>query len=97
MSQKAFVVTDHAAAEIRRRNISIVMIEETLQQPDQKTCAAKGRIIYQKRYYMTDLMKDMLLRVVVERVGENLRIITAYRTSKIDKYWRSETQDENNL
>ena len=29
----------------------------------------------------------MLLRVITERVGKEVRIITAYKTSKIGKYW----------
>lgn len=97
MSRKAFTITEHAAAEMRRRNISNAMVEETLSEPDQIVPAAKGRFIYQKRYHMADAARDMLVRVVAERSGQTLRVITAYRTSKIRKYWRPETQNENHL
>lgn len=32
----------------------------------------------------------MLLRVIMEKRADSLVVITAYRTSKIDKYWRKE-------
>ena len=32
----------------------------------------------------------MLLRVIVEPAGDSLKVISVYKTSKIDKYWGEE-------
>jgi hypothetical protein len=31
--------------------------------------------------------KEMLIRVIVEPDGSTVKVISVYRTSKIDKYW----------
>lgn len=32
--------------------------------------------------------KTYLVRAIVDLIGEELVVVTAYRTSKIEKYWR---------
>jgi hypothetical protein len=67
---------DHINDQIEERGINSKMIEEALVNPDQIVPGKNNRNIYQKR------MEDKLLRVVTE----DNRLITAYLTSKINKY-----------
>ncbi len=48
--------------------------------------AAKGRRIFQSKI---GLAGRMLLRVIVKEDNHAYHVITAYKTSKIAKYWRN--------
>lgn len=48
----------------------------------------KGRVIVQNRYFDEVEGKEMLLRVIGKEYGTEFRVITVYKTSKIDKYWK---------
>jgi hypothetical protein len=48
--------------------------------------SVKGREIYQRRI---SLAGRLLLRVVVKQATNAYHVITAYKTSKIAKYWRT--------
>ena len=39
-------------------------------------------------YYDRKYNKQMLLRIVGEELDDIFHVITVYRTSKIEKYWR---------
>jgi hypothetical protein len=39
----------------------------------------------------------MLLRVIVEPLEDTLRVISIYKTSKIEKYWVREERNESYL
>jgi hypothetical protein len=80
-------ITDHAQFEIDRRQLSEEMIIDVVLGPEQVMELQKGRRIYQSKYLDWHMKKEMLLRVVCEERNNLLLIITAYRTSKIDKYW----------
>ncbi len=47
-------------------------------------------IVFQSKYYDKILNKEMLLRAIVELAGEDLKVISVYKTSKIDRYWVKE-------
>lgn len=85
-----FLISSHAEWEMERRRIPRVMVDAVLNGPEQRLPdeSHAGRWIYQSRMRFDD-GKLYLLRIVV--TGEEPRtVITAYRTSKIDKYWRAE-------
>lgn len=44
-------------------------------------------MICQSRIFDYDMDKDMLFRVVVSDAGAIRNVVTAYKTSKIGKYW----------
>jgi len=81
------VFTDYARFEMQRRRIDEAQIRALLAHPQQSIPGRKGRIIVQGKYEDHVEGKEMLLRVITERVGKEVRIITAYKTSKIGKYW----------
>jgi len=76
----------HATWEIERRNISRDAVTDTVRTPDKECHGDRGRIVCQKTYFDTMLQKNMLLRVIVEEKDDVVLIITAYKTSKIEKY-----------
>ena len=51
---------------------------------------SKERKMCQSRYYDSAEDREMILRVVCQERRNLLFVITAYRTSKIDKYWARE-------
>jgi hypothetical protein len=85
-----FRLSSHAEWEMERRGILNAMVDAVLGAPEQRARdeSHEGRWIYQSRIRFDD-GKLYLLRVVVTEV-EPRTVITAYRTSKIEKYWRAE-------
>jgi hypothetical protein len=61
-----------------------------LDRPEQDWEIRKGRHIFQARIPMGRPEKVYLVRVVVETDRQPPEVVTAYRTSKIDKYWRKD-------
>lgn len=85
---REYSISLHAANEMRRRRIDEGQIRLVLSSPDQTIKIVSGRIIYQKRLYEKDKNKEYLHRVIVDPAGKPPVVVTAYRTSKIEKYWR---------
>jgi len=81
------VISDHARFEMSRRGIDETMVTAVAQSPEQVLEAGEGRLIHQSRYHDPAEGKEMLLRVILERRAGHLLLVTAYRTSRVDKYW----------
>lgn len=80
-----FIISNHAAIEINRRNIRIEDIQQVLNSPQQIISARPGRKIYQSIVDMGG--KQYLLRLIVDEENPPV-LVTVYRTSKVQKYWR---------
>jgi hypothetical protein len=74
------------------RNISEDILLDTVHNPQQSLTVSEGRRIYQSRYFDTIEQKPMLMRIVVEPQGENLIVVSVYKTSRIGKYWLEESE-----
>jgi len=83
-----FIFTDHALSEMARRQISEEDVKAVLAKPEQMEMVREGRAVYQSRLGMDDLPKTYLLRVFVDIDPVPPFVVTVYRTSKIEKYWR---------
>jgi hypothetical protein len=83
-----FRLSTHAEWEMTRRGIRRELVEAVMDQPEQRLVdeSRAGRWIYQSRLAFED-GKIYLVRVVVDEDEEPPAIVTAYRTSKIEKYW----------
>ena len=77
----------HAIFEAERRSISEELIKSVVRSPQQKLPSKKGRVILQSKYFDKEEAKEMLLRVIGVESSGTFRVITAYKTSKISKYW----------
>jgi len=83
-----FVFTDHALSEMARRAISKDDVSAVLAKPDQAEPIRTGRTIYQSKLSLGEPSKEYILRVFVDIDRNPPQVVTAYRTSKIEKYWR---------
>jgi len=79
--------TEHAKFEAQRRGIELEMIRSLIENQPQKLPVKRNRFVLQGKYYDKIENKDMLLRVIIEPTGNSIKVISVYRTSKIDKYW----------
>lgn len=88
---KDFRLSRHAEWEMVRRGIPLALVQSIMEQPDQRLAdgSRTGRWIYQSRLRSDD-EKIYLLRIVVDESEKPPVIVTAYRTSKIEKYWSAE-------
>jgi hypothetical protein len=82
-------LTEHARYEIVSRQISESDIEKVLSAPEQIEVVREGRMIYQSRLEMGIPSRNYLLRIFVDVDRDPPDVVTVYRTSKIEKYWRS--------
>lgn len=72
--------TKHALERMKIRGITKEEIIETINNPDKLTQDAQGNFIVQK------VKKKSLLRVFYYTQKKSNMVITAYKTSKMDKY-----------
>ena len=86
MTTKPIRITTHARFEMSRRGIRLADVVAVVRHPGQILPSVKGRKIYQSRIGPTG---RVLLRVIVRERATAYHVITAYKTSKISKYWRS--------
>lgn len=61
-----------------------------IENPEQHWEVRKGRAIFQARVKMSTPERDYLVRVFVDTDREPAEIVTAYKTGKIEKYWRDD-------
>jgi hypothetical protein len=78
--------SEHAKQQLNERNISCQLIEKTLLEPQQTLKGKNDRKIAHRIFQIKG--QNFLLRVIYEDFGNQLEIVTAYLTTKIDKYWR---------
>jgi hypothetical protein len=70
--------------EMARRGISEDEVSAVMKAPGQVLAVQYGRWVYQSR-----IESGVILRVFVDVDRDPAEIVTAYRSSKISKYWRS--------
>ena len=83
-----FIFTDHALNEMARRQITENNVKSVLAKPEQTEMVREGRAVYQSRLEMGEPPKTYLIRVFVDINPRPPYVVTVYRTSKIEKYWR---------
>ena len=83
-----FIFADHALFEMERRGISQSEVAQVLAAPGQSETVRVGRVVYQAKFNLGAPPKVFLLRVFVDIDRHPPEVVTAYWTSKIDKYWR---------
>ncbi len=83
-----YIFTDHARLEILRRGLSEEMGRAILLAPEQRLEVRPGREVLQSEISSRQPGKVFLIRVFVDIDRRPAEVVTAYRTSKIEKYWR---------
>jgi hypothetical protein len=83
-----YVITDHARFEMKRRAIDEGIVQSILRSPGQRIDVRAGRIVLQSKVVIGTDERECLVRVFVDIDRAPAEVVTVYRTSKIDKYWR---------
>ena len=83
-----YSLSPHAALEIQRRGIDEAAVRAVLAAPEQREVVRPGREVLQS---LTEVGgKRYLIRVFVDVDRRPAEVVTAYRTSRIGKYWRQD-------
>ncbi len=72
-----------------RRSIPRAWVSLALENPEQRLAQGETKDIFQSRFESED-GRIYLVRAVVAIDREPPLVITVYRTSKVEKYWRPE-------
>ena len=86
MSAKPIRISGHARFEMGRRGISRADVPRVIRSPGQVLPSVQGRRIYQNHIGPA---RRLLPRVVVKEDADAYHVVTAYKTTKIAKYWKN--------
>jgi len=86
MADKPIHITGHARFEMKRRRIGKAQVEAAIRAPGQVMASVKGRSIYQT---LIGAAQRLLLHVDAKEDPHVYHVITAYKTSKVAKYWKT--------
>jgi hypothetical protein len=87
---REYAITPHGAFEMARRGLPEDLLRWVLEHPEQRYLGRPGREVVQARVTMGASPKLYLVRVFLDVDRSPPEVVTAYRTSKIEKYWREE-------
>ncbi len=87
-----FKYTKHALISLQERHIEKNLVEETVSSPDQVFKRKGDKKVAQKLYKRLD--RDFLLRVIYNQKENLIIVITAYWTSKINKYLEEKNESK---
>lgn len=76
----------HAETSLRDRDIDRDEAERTLANPDRRIASVGQRAVLVRRYDDRIVGRPMALCIVVEDAAQETVVITAYKSSKLDKY-----------
>jgi len=82
--EKPVTISFHARFEMRRRGITEAQAIGVVRHAEQIVPSRRGRQIHQSRI----MGGNLLLRVIVKEAAVAYHVVTAYKTSKIAKYWK---------
>lgn len=78
--------SDHALRNLVARHIDQKTADAVLQEPEVVADGRHGRKVYMGCYFDKDHGSEMLLRIVVEDVANEIVVVTLYKTSRVEKY-----------
>ena len=83
-----YLITGRAAFEMRRRGIAEGVVRSVVAAPEQRHEVRPGRDVLQSRIPRAG--KTYLIRVFVDVDRTPAEVVTVYRTSRVEKYWRAQ-------
>lgn len=89
MTRKPVVLSAHARWRAQRRGVEEAAVMEIATAPEQVMPVRPGREIRQARRRDPRSGREHVVRVIVDTSGETDTVVTVYRSSKLDKYWRT--------
>lgn len=88
VSSPRVIMSPHAARQLARRGIPEALAVQVASAPTQVLVVRPGRQIRQSVVSFLPGGRRYLLRAIVDVRGDDIRIVTVYRTSRVPKYWR---------
>lgn len=88
-SVEEYLITPHPGFEMQRRGIDEALLAQVLANPEQRDSVRPGRDVVQSRISVGE--RTYLIRIIVDVDRSPAEVVTAYRTSKLFKYWRPES------
>jgi len=85
--------SEHALERMRSRNLTTDQIKEAIKNPDQQFRNQIGIVIH-KILNENESPQKLLLRVFYKEDEDRIVIISAYKTSNIEKYWKGEMNED---
>ncbi len=79
-------LSDHAIKQIGDRQISVELIEQVIDSPEQIIRQLDGSKVYQSKITRVN-NKTYLIRVFINDALSPMIVISVYLTSKVRKYW----------
>ena len=89
MASQRVILTDHARRQAQRRGVTEQVVIQVASAPEQVLAVHPGREVRQSRVSVGPRGQTHLVRVIADVVGQDIRVVTVYRTSKVVKYWRA--------
>lgn len=80
-------LSKHVGEEMERRGIPLAGVESVLAAPAQIVPELGDMVCYQSRVEIN--RKPYLVRVMVSETSAPPKVVTVYRTSKINIYWQT--------
>jgi len=80
-------LTEHTEKELAQRQIPRNLLEDVMNSPQQIVHEYFGRRAYQSKLDFGG-GRFFLVRAIVDESTEPYTVVTVYRTSKMNKYWR---------
>ena len=81
------IITPVVRQKIEDHGLKVEEVERVLAAPEQHVPGYGGRLILQSK------VDRFLIRVVIEPDCDPPEVVTAYRTSKVEKYWQVDDAD----
>ena len=81
------IITPAVRQKIEDHGLRVEEVEGVLAAPEQQVPGYGGRLILQSK------IDRFLIRVVIEPDRNPPEVVTAYRTSKVEKYWQVDDAD----
>lgn len=81
-----YELSKHVQRELVGRRIPLSVVEAIMDAPEQKIPETPNVLCYQSKVEISG--KLYLVRVMVNEIATPPKVITAYRTTKIAKYWK---------
>lgn len=88
MKNVRVTLSDHARKQMVRRGLDERLVRQVASSPDQIISVRPGREIRQSLLTLPPEGRTYVIRVFVDTADEGNIVVTAYRSSKIGKYWR---------
>ena len=90
MNPQDHEISAHAKFQMERRRISEKILDAVLKDPEQVIESVSGRKVLQSRLSFSERGEIMqyLVRAVVDSSADPPKVVTVYRTRRIEKYWR---------